>query len=154
MDHKDIKAFEGRLDAWEDGPWTTNFAQLTAAGIDLPHPDTLDDTLLTAKLWEVIFALANLRVFLDQTDHLSDRELYTVLWNECLRHEVPDLPPHPDEASHVEMLGGWSNEDILNYLRYYADEDEREHWRRDCPDQEMPPHEDPPYDRDRMLPAP
>jgi hypothetical protein len=37
-------------------------------------------------------------------------------------------------------------------MKYYADEGTRRGWLADFPDDEMPPHEEPPYDRDRFLP--
>jgi hypothetical protein len=39
-------------------------------------------------------------------------------------------------------------------LRYYADDEVRKDWAKDFPDSELPPHETPPYDRDRLLPRP
>jgi len=38
--------------------------------------------------------------------------------------------------------------------RYSADDRTRERWRRDFPKMKVPPHEDPPFQRDRMLPRP
>ena len=139
---------------YEKAPWTTNFKQLEEAGIDLPAPDTLKDEQLTKKLWEVIHGLALLRVFLDETDHLSDRELYTELWSDMLREEVKAMPPDPDGAYHLSPLGGCSDEDIQLQMKYYADEEWRQQWQKDFPDFVMPEHEDPPYDRDRLLPQP
>ena len=139
---------------WEEAPDTSNFQQLERAGVSLPAPETLNDEELTAKLWEVIFKLALLRVFVEETDHLSDRELYTQLWSDSLREETKDLPPDPDSAWHIQMLGSGSEEDTNLYLKYYADEDWREHWREEFPDYPIPNHEDPPYDRDRRLPKP
>jgi hypothetical protein len=139
---------------YEKAPWTTNFKQLEEAGIELPAPETLDDEQLTKKLWEVIHALALLRVFLEDTDHLSDRELYTELWTDMLREEVKAMPPDPDGAYHLSPLGGCSKEDMQLQMKYYADEDWRRKWQEDFPDFAMPEHEDPSYDRDRLLPQP
>lgn len=139
---------------WEEAPWTTHFHQLESAGVALPPPDSLHDRELTEKLWEVIRALALLHVFLDQTDHRSDRELYSDLWIDYLREEVKMLPPAANSAYHLPLLGGCSEEDNQLYLKYYADDDARRQWQQDYPDDPLPAHEDPPYDRDRLLPTP
>ncbi len=81
---------------YEEAPWTTHFHQLESAGVSLPPPDSLNDKELTEKLWEVIHALALLRVVIEQSDHLSDRELYSELWIDCLRHETKMLTPSPN----------------------------------------------------------
>jgi hypothetical protein len=139
---------------YEKAPWTTNFKQLEEAGIEMPAPEKLDDEQLTKKLWEVIRGLALLRVFLDDTDHLSDRELYTALWSDLLREEVKALPPDPDGAWHLSPIGSGSEDDTYLQMKYYADDTWRESWMKDYPDYVMPEHEDPPYDRDRLLPQP
>ena len=140
--------------AYEKAPWTTNFKQLKESGMELPAPETLNDEQITKKLWEVIRGLALLRVFLDETDHLSDRELYTELWSDMLREEVKAIPPDPDGAYHLSPLGGCSEEDMQLQMKYYADENWRRQWQRDFPDFVMPEHKHPPYDRDRFLPQP
>jgi hypothetical protein len=137
---------------YEEAPWTTNFQQLEEAGVSLPAPDSLNDEELTAKLWEVIQKLALLRVFIGQTDHLSDRELYTHLWTDSLREETKMMPAGANGAWHIEILGGWSREDTHLYLKYYADDEWRQDWHQRYPEDSIPPHEDPPYDRDRLLP--
>lgn len=139
---------------YEKAPWTTNFQQLEQAGVSLPAPDSLKDEELTAKLWEVIEKLSLLRVFIEQTDHLSDRELYTHLWTNSLREETKAMPMSGDCACHIQLLGSGSEEDNHLYLKYYADEDWRRQWHKDWPRDPIPPHEDPRYDRDRLLPKP
>ena len=139
---------------YEEAPWTTNFQQLENAGMSLPPPDSLKDEELTAKLWETIQKLALLHVFIEQTDHLSDRELYTHLWTDSLREETKALPLAAGSAHHIQLLGSCSEEDMLLYLKYYADDDFRRHWHKDWPKDPIPAHEDPPYDRDRLLPKP
>lgn len=148
------EAFWKHVVEYEEAPWTTHFQQLESAGVSLPPPDSLDDQQLTAKLWEVIQKLALLRVFIEQTDHLSDRELYSHLWSDSLREETKMLPPSPDSAYHIQLLSSGSEEDNQLYLKYYADDDWRQHWHEDFPNDPIPEHQDPPYDRDRLLPKP
>ena len=139
---------------YEEAPYTTHFHQLETAGVSLPAPDSLNDQELTEKLWEVIHKLALLRVFIDDTDHLSDRELYTHLWTDSLREETKMLPQDSNAAWHIQPLGGCSEEDNQLYLKYYADDDWRRRWHEDWPDDPIPEHEDLPYDRDRLMPKP
>ena len=139
---------------YEEAPWTTHFQQLERAGVSLPPPDSLKDEELTAKLWEVIQKLALLHVFIEQTDHLSDRELYTHLWTDSLREETKELPMAANSACHIQLLGSGSDEDNLLYLKYYADDAWSQQWHKDFPSDPIPRHEDPPYDRDRVLPKP
>jgi len=146
--------FRQSVAAYEQAPWTTHFQLLEEAGIELPPPESMDDRQLTAKLWEVIEALAGLRVFISQTDHLSDRELYASLWHDVLRESCKDMPRDESAAWHLDLLGSGSEEDIHLHLKYYADEEYRRRWLASFPDDPMPEHEDPPYDRDRRLPQP
>jgi hypothetical protein len=148
------EAFWKHVVDYEKAPWTTHFQQLENAGVSLPPPDSLKDEELTAKLWEVIQKLALLHVFIEQTDHLSDRELYTHLWTDSLREETKALPLAANSACHIQLLSSGSDEDNLLYLKYYADDDFRRHWEQDFPSDPIPLHEGPPYDRDRLLPKP
>jgi hypothetical protein len=139
--------------AFETAPLTTLSQQVHDAGCELPEPESMTDAQLTVKLGEVIDVLARLRVFLEFTDHLSDRDLYVRLLRHELPQEIPWSPVDPLSAWHLQFTSG-SDEDTDAYLRYYADDDERRQWLVDFPDYVMPPHEDLPYDRDRHLPVP
>jgi hypothetical protein len=140
--------------AYEQAEETTHFAQLQRASVALPPPEELSDEQLTAKLWEVIHALASINVFMTQTNHWSDRELYDHLWRDTLREFTMDFPPGSGWNCHIDFLSSGSDEDNLLYLKYYADEDYRQRWHTDWPDDVLPPHEDPKYDRDSKLPKP
>ena len=148
------EAFWKHVVDYEEAERTTHFRQLESAGVSLPEPESLSDEELTAKLWEVIHKLALLRVFLEQTDHLSDRELYTHLWTDVLREETIAMPLPEDAACHLQLLSTGSDEDNELYLRYYADDAWRKFWHEDFPNDSIPEHQDPPYDRDRALPKP
>src|SRR5260370_27376283 len=100
----------------EEAPWTTHCQQLENAGVSLPPPDSLKDEELTAKLWDVIQKLALLHVFIEQTDHLSDRELYTHLLTDSLREETKALPLAANSAYHIQLLSSGSEEDNRLYL--------------------------------------
>ena len=114
--------------------------------------ETLADLELSGKLWEFVSALADLRVYLHHTDHLSDRELYDRLWEESLTNETIIVPDAPNCASFIDMCGSGSEEDIRLYLSYYAGECERAEWLDFLPEG-MPEHEDAAFDRDRFLPS-
>jgi hypothetical protein len=122
-------------------------------GVSLPEPDTLNDPQLHDKLWEVIRAMADVNQALYNTDHLSDRQLYEALWNDILREPASINPEDAQTFAHIDILGGCSEEDCLNRLKYYADEDERESYADSFAENEIPDHEDPPFDRDRHLPG-
>lgn len=149
----DREAFWSRVVAAEETDWVTPFDQLLQAGMHVPAPETLDDAQLTVRLWEVIRGLARLRSFLYHTDHLSDRELYEVLWHDVLRESMPAMPIDDASAWHIDLTGSGGEEDNHDYLRYYADEDERRHWAEHWPDDVIPESAKPPYDRDRLLPS-
>lgn len=130
------------------------FDALVEGGVDMPPAGELDDTRLSPKLWEVIRAMALLGHYLYHTDHLSDRQLYELLWTEILREPTSVLPSDPTFACHIDILGGCSDEDMQLNLKYYADEDYRQEWSESECNFPIPAHEDPPYDRDRHLPQP
>ncbi len=126
---------------------------LTRDGFKFESPQELTDAALPAKLLELIRALAGYRLYLEHTDHLSDRELYSWLRDEVLRHEYQGLGVL-DGNWHVDVLGGCSEEDLILSMRYYATAEERAEWAGQFADFPMPPQEKPPYDRDRYLPQP
>jgi hypothetical protein len=130
------------------------FDQLEKGGVHLPHPEKLEEPQLHEKLLEVIQAMALLGHYLSSTDHLSDRQLYETLWHSILREPTPVCPPNSNVACHIDILGGYSHEDIQLRLKYYADEEERMDWAAEFPGTPLPPREALPYDRDRHLPAP
>ena len=147
-----MESFWESVVAYEKAPATSDFEQLAEAGVALPPPEELPDADLSAKLWEMISFLARRRVFIHNTDHLSDRVLYTKLWTESLREAKPDLPVSPHAMFGIDILGSGSDEDTLLYMRYYADDEYRASWMKSWPNYDMPPREKPPYDRDRLLP--
>ena len=146
------EAYWQRVVDYEKQSMTCDFDKLIKAGVELPNPETLTDEQVTAKLWEVIERLAEMRTFLSNTDHLSDRELYADLWSDLLREFNVQMPMDEYSSCGIDILGGCSEEDMYLYHKYYADEKSRREWLEQWPNDEMPPHEDPPYDRDRRLP--
>lgn len=125
---------------------------LENAGVEVPPPHQLNDRQLTAKLWEVINRMASLGAYLHNTNHLGDRELYSFLFEEGLREDAVLFPKNPSYVYGLDLLGSGSDEDMQLYMKYFADEPYRKQWATDFPDFTMPPHEDPPFERDKDLP--
>jgi hypothetical protein len=136
----------------EDYPFTTHLDQLHRIGMNLPDPDTLSDEAVSQQLQIMIDGLAKIRVFLSQTDHLNDRELYRHLWEGSLREPVEDMPMDINSAWHLDILGGCSEEDLFLMHKYYESPEDRTYWQQQFPEEVLPPHQDPPFDRDRQLP--
>lgn len=125
---------------------------LENAGLAVPAPETLDDDALKIKLKELIDRMASVGAYVLHTNHLSDRDLYNYLYHDALREETVLFPENPSYAYMIDLTGSGGEDDNHTYLKYYADEEYRRQWAHDWPDDPMPEHEEPPFDRDRFLP--
>jgi hypothetical protein len=146
------EAFLEQVLAFERASFDTDFNRLVRRGVPMIPPAELDDAALSAKLWEVIRELAEVRCFLYDTDHLNDHELYDWLWSSGLREETPDRSGMLDGAWHTSPIGASTAEDTAIWLKYYANKEESQRWHRDFPDDSIPEHAALPFDRDRHLP--
>ena len=130
--------------AWERAP-VLPISQWFEPELKLPRPDTLDDEQLHDRLWQTIHKLFERRIVLDFTDHLSDRELYCLIYRDilpCREKKIDSL----DNYLHWDCadVGG----DATTWLRYYATEEERMAWIEDVGfDEPMPAAEKPPHPR-------
>jgi hypothetical protein len=125
---------------------------LENAGLEVPAPETLDDDALKIKLKELIDRMASVGAYVLHTNHLSDRDLYDYLYHDALREETVLFPENPSYAYMIDLTGSGGEDDNHTYLKYYADEEYRRQWAHDWPNDPMPEHEEPPFDRDRFLP--
>jgi hypothetical protein len=128
------------------------FRILENSGLELPSSESLANVDVTTKLTETIERMASLGAYLLHTNHLSDLALYEYLYNDGLREEAVLFPENPGYAYMIDLTGSGSEEDNHVYLKYYADKQQRQQWALDWPDDTMPEHQDPPFDRDRRLP--
>lgn len=138
--------------AYETAESITLSQWLANSGMQVPSPKTLDDAGLSAKLMEIIARMASLGAYLLHTNHLSDRQLYEYLYYDALREEATLFPENPGYAYMIDLTGSGSDEDNQVYLKHYADEEWRQRWANDWPDDPIPEHEHPAYDRDATLP--
>jgi hypothetical protein len=152
-DDGDLSEHFDKLDRYLSGEDEGDIAIgiLRERGIEIPEDDSqLDDAALHAKLWEVIEGMAAIGMFIDSTDHMSDRELYRYLVSDALQEGVL-LPGAMAGLWQISPIGGGSEEDNEIYLRYYADDETRLRWQKDF-GRAIPSKEKTPYDRDRLLP--
>lgn len=135
---------------------------LQNAGVTISAPEQLDDTALAAKLNELIHQLASIGIYLQRTNHLSDRELYDFLYNDELRKEARLFPENPNYVYIISLAGidlhtlivSGENVDVRFYLTYYATKKERKEFARVFPELTLPSRKNTPYDRDRFSPRP
>ncbi len=128
--------------AWERAP-VLSIARWFEPELKLPSPEKLTDAELKRLLSDTIEKLYDQRIVLDFTEHLSDRQLYTLI--------LRDILPSPEKK--VDLPRNYLHWHCFDYegepdtwLRYYASQEEREAWE-DETGQILPPQEKPPYPR-------
>lgn len=129
--------------AWERAP-ILPISQWFSPELTLPSPDKLAEEDLHIVLWETIHKLFEKRVVLDFTDHLTDRELYCLIWRDILSSPEKKIE---NSASYLHWDCSDASGDAELWLRYYATPEEREQWAEDF-GSDLPPHEEPPHQRD------
>ncbi len=123
MNLREENSFLESMLAWERAP-ALPISCWSLPELVLPRPSSLDDDLLNTLLDDAIDRLFTARVVLEMTDHLSNRELYTLIYRDILPacEKKVDLPGNylcwrcVDEADHD------------TWLTYYATESERLQW--------------------------
>ena len=73
-----------------------------------------------------------------------------MLWHTVLREEITAIPEGDTGGYHVSVPG--DDPEDTNYLTYYADEKDRESFRKDFPDVVLPARKPPLHDRDDDIP--
>jgi hypothetical protein len=138
----DENEFLAQMLAWERAP-VLPISRWFEPELVLPAPDKLTDAKLHACLWETLERLYDRRIVLDFTDHLSDRQLYTLIIRDILpSHEKKiDLPRN---YLHWHCLDLDAAPEI--WLSYYASEEEREVWSEET-QQPLPERLPLPYPR-------
>ncbi len=128
--------------AWERAP-ILPISQWFTPELKLPHPDTLSVDELHARLWQTVQQLFEKRIVLEFTDHLSDHDLYCLIYR--------DILPSPEKK--IDAAGNylhWDCADVSGdpqaWLRYYATDEERENWGLDT-GEPVPDRADLPFPR-------
>lgn len=127
--------------AWERAP-AMPISQWFEPELVLPHPDDVAADQLPTLLWDTINQLYQQRIVLECTEHLTDAELYRIIYRDILpaSEKKVDLPRN---FLHWRCL---DDDDEANWLRYYASKREREQYRVDTGLE--PPRSEPlPYPR-------
>jgi len=130
----------GMLD-WEVSP-VEPIARWFVPELSIPAPGRLDDKQLVQTLERVIEKLFEKKMSLDFTDHLSDRELYTLIYRDILPSREKNLR-HRNGFIHWDCSCG----DDETWLRFYASDHEREEHQQ-CTGDPLPPKEVPPHYRE------
>lgn len=127
--------------AWEQAPLVP-IARWFDPPLALQPACTLDDEQLRDRLWQTIERLFSKRIVLDFTDHLSDRDLYSLIRRDILPTAVKRVDV-PDNYFHWDCSAS-DGEDPTVWLTYYASDEEREQWAleegRDPPPRKVPAH--------------
>ncbi|KAA5540266.1 hypothetical protein FYK55_21810 [Roseiconus nitratireducens] len=125
--------------AWERAP-ALPISDWFSPPLQLLPPDALGDAQLSHRLKKTIQRLHSKNILLRCTDHLSDRELYTIIYRDilpCCEKKV-DVPGKAIEWMCVEDTDTW--------LKYYATPVERRRHQEEY-HVDLPPAENPRFKR-------
>jgi len=128
--------------AWERAP-VLPIGEWFTPTLTLPRPDMLTDEELHDLLWDTIQRLYDKRIVLDFTDHLSDRQLYCVIYRDILPSPEKKIDSS-ENYLHWDCADAGGDPDV--WLRYYASEEERAGWS-ESEEEPLPPATPLPYPR-------
>lgn len=111
--------------AWERAP-VLPIGEWFEPKLELPRPDALNDEQLHDLLWDTIQRLYDKRIVLDFTDHLSDRQLYCLIYRDILSSPEKKLE-RSDNYLHWDCADAGGDPEV--WLRYYASEEDRRGWK-------------------------
>ncbi|MEN1680472.1 MAG: hypothetical protein AAGJ46_12840 [Planctomycetota bacterium] len=128
---------------WERAPMVP-ICEWFEPRLTIPPPSQLADDQLEEALAHISHRLFEKDIVLDFTEHLTDRELYTIVYRDIL----------PSYEKKIDRRGGFLHWDCANtgdatdtWLRYYATDDEREMWAEET-GADPPPRQSPPFKRE------
>lgn len=125
--------------AWERAP-ALPIAQWFDPPLRIPAPDQLDEEQLSLILKQTVERLYSQRIVLTCTDHLSNRQLYSVIYRDILPCCEKMLPCRGD------VLEWRCVDDEETWLTFYADAVERRRFQEEhCI--ELPPRQRPRFQR-------
>src|SRR5690606_27250946 len=111
--------------------------------LTLPPPEALSERQLHRTLWDTLRRLYEARVIIEFTEHLSDRQLYCIIYRDILPSPEKKLESRKSYL-HWHCLDADQAAEI--WLRYSASPQGREQWAVE-PGLEPPPSEPVPYPR-------
>ena len=89
----------------EHAPTVTSRARLLEHGIiPVPPQELADPTSLHDELWTIIEALSLVGIYLMNTGHLTDSDLYARLYYRILDEETRLMPPAAEAAEYIDCL--------------------------------------------------
>lgn len=154
----EMSEFMQALQEWvgviEAAPMTTWREELSVRGMEFVFSGKETESELQEKLLSLVRGLAGMRIFLINTDHLSDQQLYQFLLEEILDHPIAQVPFEDDCGCVVDVVGLEVQEDPVSWLTYYASNRERMEWAKQNPGKQLPIPLPAPYARDKNLPQP
>jgi hypothetical protein len=87
-------------------PLTTNLQQLEEIGVSIPPTnliETLDEAEVARLLWDIIYGLAALGIYLSGTNGYDDRTMLIRLRSSVLVDAVRDIPPSADMSEFIDL---------------------------------------------------